>query len=185
MNVDAFDAIAAHRLTDLRGADPGARMTEDVLRPEVPHWLYRGDTPLHLAAAILAVEAASVLVAAGGDTNAVNRRRAAPLHYACDPRPSGTTWNPDAQQSMIELLVSAGALIDAADMDGVTALHRAVRARSPHAVATLLRLGANRQLRTRRGAVALDLTRSSSGAGGTANTSDERQQIIALLATSN
>jgi ankyrin repeat protein len=181
--VDAFAAVSTGRLSDLRGADPNVRMTEDVLRPDIPHWLYRGDTPLHLAAAMLATDAASALLAAGGDANALNRRRAAPLHYACDPRPGGTTWNPGAQQSMIELLVSAGALVNAADMDGVTALHRAVRARSPRAVETLLRLGADRQLKTRRGAIPLDLTRSSAGAGGTAHTADERRKIIALLST--
>ena len=52
-----------------------------------PHWLYVGDTPLHLAAASLRGRAARLLLRHGGDPNATNRRRATPLHYACDPRP--------------------------------------------------------------------------------------------------
>src|ERR1051325_731112 len=84
------------------------RMEEDLLVPDV-HWLYRGDTPLHLAAAGLRYDAARVLLAAGAPVNAVNRRGAAALHYACDPRPLSSVWDPDAQRRLIELLVSAGA----------------------------------------------------------------------------
>ena len=43
-----------------------------------------------------------------------------------------------AQRRIIELLISAGAAVDQPDRGGVTALHRAVRARSPAAVAALL-----------------------------------------------
>src|SRR4051812_29687126 len=86
------------------------RMTVDYLVEEIPHWLYIGDTPLHLAAAGLRTAAAATLLKNGGDVNAENRRGATALHYACDPRPNTTTaWNPKAQVELIELLIQNGA----------------------------------------------------------------------------
>ena len=79
---------------------------------------------------------------AGAPANAVNRRGAAALHYACDPRPSSQTWDPASQRQIIELLIACEAAVDRPDRGGVTALHRAVRARSPAAVAALLTAGA-------------------------------------------
>src|SRR6478609_3862023 len=124
-------------------------MDEDLLITDV-HWLYRGDTPLHLAAAGLRYDAARALLAAGVPVNAVNRRGAAALHYACDPRPLSPAWNPPAQRRVIDLLVSSGAAVDQPDRGGVTPLHRAVRARSPAAVAALLSAGADPRTMTRK-----------------------------------
>src|SRR5690349_24938044 len=117
-------------------------MDEDLLVTDV-HWLYRGDTPLHLAAAGLRYDTARALLAAGTPVDAVNRRGAAALHYACDPRPLSSRWDPDTQRRLVGLLVSAGATVDRPDRGGVTPLHRAVRARSPAAVAALLSAGAD------------------------------------------
>ncbi len=80
---------------------PGAaaqRMAEDTFVAELTHMLYRDDTPLHLAAAGLRYDAARALLAAGTQINAVNRRGATALHYACDPRPSSPTWDPADQR---------------------------------------------------------------------------------------
>ena len=49
------------RIAAMEAGTPGAatqRMDEDLLVPELPHQLYRGDTPLHLAAAGLRYDAA-------------------------------------------------------------------------------------------------------------------------------
>jgi ankyrin repeat protein len=87
-----------------------ARIGQDHLVETIPHWLYRGDTPLHLAAAALRTGAAKLLLENGAKANAENRRGATPLHYACDPRPkSGGTWDPAKQGELIELLVQHGA----------------------------------------------------------------------------
>src|SRR5689334_25164374 len=140
-------------------------MEEDLLVPGV-HWLYRGDTPLHLAAAALRYDAARALLAAGAPVNAVNRRGAAALHYACDPRPLSSRWDPDTQRRLVELLVSAGATVDRPDRGGVTPLHRAVRARSPAAVAALLSAGADPHAATRKaGSTPLHLAVAPTGAG--------------------
>jgi ankyrin repeat protein len=176
-----FAAVLAGDLSQITAASAGQRMEEDLLIPGV-HWLYRGDTPLHLAAARRQYEAARALLAAGTPVNAVNRRGAAALHYACDSRPRSATWDPDAQRRVIELLVSAGATVDQPDRGGVTPLHRAVRARSPAAVAALLSAGADPHAATRKaGSTPLHLAVAPTGAGGTAGVGDLQLEIIRLL----
>ncbi len=133
-----FVAVLANDPSRITAAAAAQRMEEDLFVAELYHMLYRGDTPLHLAAAGLRYDAARVLLAAGTPVNAVNRRGATSLHYACDPRPLSPPWDPGAQRRIIELLVSAAATVDQPDRGGVTPLHRAVPARSPAAVATLL-----------------------------------------------
>ncbi len=169
----------------IAASTPGAvaqRMQEDVLVAELPHMLYRGDTPLHLAAAGLRFDAAGALLAAGSPVDAVNRRGATVLHYACDPRPSSPTWDPAAQRRIIELLVSHGAAVDRPDRGGVTALHRAVRARSPEAVAALLAAGADPHTATRKaGSTALHLAVAPTGASGTADTGPLQIEIVRML----
>ena len=159
------------------------RASRDFLVETIPHWLYIGDTGLHLAAAGVRTEVACVLLESGADPNAQNRRGATPLHYACDPRPrSGGTWNPTAQASLIKALVEHGAEIDRGDRGGATALHRAVRARSVAAVRQLLALGARTDCALRKGGSSpLHLAVQPTGAGGTAGVPDQQLEIIDLL----
>jgi ankyrin repeat protein len=175
----------ASGIAAIAAATPGAvaqRVEQDVLVAELPHMLYRGDTPLHLAAAGLRYDAARALLAAGSPVDAVNRRGAAVLHYACDPRPSSGTWDPATQPRIVELLVSHGAAVDRPDRDGVTALHRAVRARSPVAVAALLSAGADPRAATRKaGSTALHLAVAPTGASGTSGTGQLQIEIIRML----
>src|SRR3954466_299824 len=51
---------------------------------EVGHYVYAGDTALHLAAAAYRTDIAKELVAHGAEVSARNRRGAQPLHYAAD-----------------------------------------------------------------------------------------------------
>jgi ankyrin repeat protein len=176
-----FAAVLADDLSPITAAAAATRMEEDLLIPGV-HWLYRGDTPLHLAACALRYDAARALLDVGTPVNAVNRRGAAALHYACDPRPLSSRWDPDTQRRFIELLVSAGATVDLPDRGGVTPLHRAVRARSPAAVAALLSAGADPSAATRKaGSTPLHLAVAPSGAGGTAGSADLQLEIVRLL----
>jgi hypothetical protein len=105
---------------------------------EIAHYLYIGDTGLHMAAAAFRRPVAELLVGHGADCRARNRRGAEPLHYAAD----ANHWNPTAQAETIEFLVSVGADPNAVDKSGVAPLHRAVRTRSLSAVRTLLDGGA-------------------------------------------
>jgi hypothetical protein len=74
-----FQAVLANDPSRITTAAAAQRMDEDLLVTELPHWLYRGDTPLHLAAAGLRYAAARALLAAGTPVNAVNRRGATAL----------------------------------------------------------------------------------------------------------
>jgi len=148
------------------------------------HWVYRGDTALHLAAAALDVESLESLLAAGAEARATNRRGASALHYACDPRPRGRLAGaPEGRQrATIERLVAAGAVVSLADAGGATPLHRAVRARSPEAVRALLEHGADLNARLgKQRTTPLHLAVQGTGAGGTADTLAEQLAIVRLL----
>lgn len=86
------------------------------------------------------------------------------------------------QSREIRRLVKAGADIHATDKNGVTALHRAVRFRSPAAVETLLKLGADvNQTCRRSGSTALHRAVTSTGAPGTSGRKEQAIAIIRLL----
>ena len=57
---------------------------------EIAHYLYVGDTALHMAAAAFRRPVAELLVVHGADCRAKNRRGAEPLHYAAD----ANRWDP-------------------------------------------------------------------------------------------
>src|SRR5262245_17025017 len=99
------------------------------------HWIYVGDTPLHLAAAGYRVEIVHLLLAAGADPNAAgNHRKSSPLHYAADGFITGPAWNEKKQVETIRCLLHEGADIHLQDKNGATPLHRAVRTRCAAAV---------------------------------------------------
>ena len=146
---------------------------------DIAHYLYAGDTELHMAAAAFQRPVAELLVHRGADCRAKNRRGAEPLHYAADTN----HWNPDAQAAIIEYLISEGAHPNASDIDGVTPLHRAVRTRSMPAVRALLRGGANPALPNKTGSTPLRLAELTTGRGGSGSPHAREQQaaIIELL----
>src|SRR6185436_15899980 len=51
---------------------------------EIRHYMYGGDTALHIAAAAYRTALVNELVALGAAVDAANRRRQQPLHYAVD-----------------------------------------------------------------------------------------------------
>ena len=177
-----FEAVLANDPSRITPAGAAQRMDEELFVADLSHQLYRGDTPLHLAAAGLRYDAARALIAAGIPVNAVNRRGATALHYACDPRPLSPAWDPVAQRRIIELLISAGAAADRPDRGGVTPLHRAVRARSPAAVAALLSAGADPRAATgKAGSTPLHLAVAPTGASGTAGAGELQLEIVRML----
>src|SRR5262249_57126560 len=78
-------------------------------RRQIGHYLYKGDTALHVAAAAYRHGLVGELIAAGANVRARNRRVAEPLHYAADGGPGSATWNPQAQAATIAALIAAGA----------------------------------------------------------------------------
>src|SRR5205823_1994665 len=149
----------------------------------IRHYVYAGDTPLHITAAAHQRRLAESLVMRGADVRARNRRGAEPLHYAADGGPAANGWDSVAQSDVITYLIEAGADPNALDKSGVAPLHRAVRNRCSMAVSALIDNGADPQLRNKTGLTPLHLAvqntgKSSSGSDGA---KDEQGRIIVLL----
>src|SRR5438105_1228779 len=93
----------------------GLQEATDTFFTEIRHYIYGGDTALHMAAAAFSRPMAELLVSHGADCRAKNRRGAEPLHYAADANRS----EPRAQAGVIEYLTSIGADPNAIDKSGV------------------------------------------------------------------
>ena len=158
-------------------------MAREYFFGEIAHYVYAGDTALHVAAAAYETGIAEELVARGAHVSARNRRGAEPLHYATDGMPGSAAWNPAAQSATVEFLISAGANPNAEDKSGVAPLHRAVRTRCTAAVRALLVNGADVRLRNKSGSTPLHLAIQDTGRGGSGSTAAraEQHEIIRLL----
>lgn len=145
----------------------------------IAHYVYAGDTALHIAAAAFERPAAELLVQKGADCRARNRRGAEPLHYAAD----ANRWKPVAQKDTIEFLLAAGADPNALDKSGVSPLHRAVRTRASDAVRALLAGGASARSRNGSGSTPLHLAVQNTGRGGAGSerARSEQAKIIVIL----
>lgn len=136
------------------------------LEMKLPHWIYAGDSALHVAAAGYRTEIADLLLNAGADCRAAkNHRQSQPLHYAADGGP-GSKSRAKRQVQMIKLLLDSGADIHARDKNGATPLHRAVRNRCANAVKFLLDAGADATLRNKPGSTPFHLAVQNTGRGG-------------------
>jgi len=141
---------------------------------DIAHYLYAGDTALHMAAAAFRRRVAKLLIEHGAHCRAKNRRGAEPLHYAAD----ANRWDPAAQAETIEFLLSAGADPNAVDRSGVAPLHRAVRTRSPAAVRALLDRGAGVRQPNKSGSTPLHLAVQTTGRGGSGSSQARDQQAL-------
>lgn len=148
----------------------------------IAHYLYAGDTALHMAAAAFQPKVTALLIRRGADCRARNRRGAEPLHYAAD----ANSWNPRAQARTIACLLKAGADPNARDGSGVTPLLRAVRTRSSAAVKALLDGGADPRRPNRNGSTPMDLANRPTGRSGSGSPhSREEQAVIVQLLTAH
>ncbi|MDB6030515.1 MAG: ubiquitin-protein ligase MIB2-like [Verrucomicrobiales bacterium] len=149
----------------------------------IAHWIYSGDTALHVAAAGYRVEIARMLLTASADPgSAGNRRRSQPLHYASDGSLESPSWNAGRQVAMIRLLIKAGSPVDAQDKNGATPLHRAVRTRCAAAVKCLLDAGADPTIRNKPGSTPFHLAVQNTGRGGSGSEQARRAQREILQA---
>lgn len=149
----------------------------------IGHYIYGGDTALHMAAAGYRVDIIRILLHAGAEVGAANRRGAQPLHYAADTALSRPNWDPHAQAQGITMLIEAGADPNALDKSGVAPLHRAVRTRSASAVTALLDGGADPLLRNKSGSTPWKLASMTTGRGGSGSPKAKAQQedIVRIL----
>ena len=168
---------ASPDLARVQAANGASRQNaKDYYLDEIKHYLYAGDTALHIAAAAHRVELVRTLIAAGGDVRARNRRGAEPLHYAADGTPGLPAWKPSAQAATIALLIKAGADPNALDKSGVAPLHRAVRTRCAAAVKALLDGGADVRLANKNGSTPIQLATRTTGRGGSGSAAAKEQQ---------
>ena len=149
----------------------------------IGHYVYKGDTALHVAAAAYRHGMIPKLLEAGADVRARNRRGAEPLHYAADGGPGSPSWNPQAQAATVAALIAAGADPDAINNSGVAPLHRAVRTRCTGAVRALLEGGADARRENKNGSTPMKLATSTTGRGGSGSAEAKAQQaeIVRLL----
>jgi ankyrin repeat protein len=149
----------------------------------VHHYVYAGDTALHVAAAAHHREIAATIVALGATVRARNRRGAEPLHYAADGGTDQDRREQEGQREVIRYLIDSCADPDAIDRSGVAPLHRAVRSRSSSAVAALIELGANPLLMNKSGSTPLHLAVQNTGKSnsGSDEARAEQHRIIVFL----
>lgn len=150
------------------------------------HWIYVGDTALHLAAAGYRVEIVRLQLKADADPNAArNRRKSTPLHYAADGFITGPAWDARRQVETIRCLLQHGADIHAQDANGATPMHRAVRTRCAAAVKFFLGAGSDPAARNKSGSTPFHLAVQNTGRGGSGETAAveaQREIINAFLA---
>jgi ankyrin repeat protein len=175
----SMDALLAAILDDERAktkallkADSGlaTSLIEEakLYQSHIFHWIYVGDTALHLAAAGYRVEIVKLLLDAGADPNSTrNHRHGSPLHYAADGYINGPAWDAKRQVKTIRCLLDAGADINAQDKNGAAPLHRAVRTRCAAAVKYLLEAGCDPTLKNKPGSTPFHLAVQNTGRGGT------------------
>ena len=192
-----FDAIASgdhleieRRLDSSRGlascpirTGASRQDAESYFLAAIRHYVYAGDTALHIAAAAHQRELAESLVARGADVRARNRRGAEPLHYAADGSPGAEHWDPVRQREVIAYLIEAGADPNALDKSGVAPLHRAVRTRCSAAVSAILENGADPLLMNKSGSTPLHLAVQNTGRSdsGSEAAKAEQGRIIVVL----
>jgi ankyrin repeat protein len=192
-----FDAIASgdsleidRRLDSSRGlascpihTGASRQDAETYFLAAIRHYVYAGDTALHIAAAAHQRGLAESLVARGADVRARNRRGAEPLHYAADGSPGAEHWDPVEQREVIAYLTEAGADPNALDKSGVAPLHRAVRNRCSAAVSAIIENGADPLLMNKSGSTPLHLAVQNTGRSdsGSEAAKDEQGRIIVVL----
>jgi hypothetical protein len=195
--IKLFRAIASRdRLEIERRLHSSARLASRPIRvaasrrdPEtffltpIRHYVYAGDTALHIAAAAFQPDLAERLVAKGADARARNRQGAQPLHYAADGGPDAAHWDPVAQAAVIAYLIAAGADANALNNSGVAPLHRAVRGRCSAAVSALIENGADPLLPNKNGSTPLHLAVQNTGRSNSGSDASKAGQagVIAVL----
>jgi ankyrin repeat protein len=149
----------------------------------ISHYVYAGDTALHVVAAAHHRGLAESLIVSGAAVRARNRRGAEPLHYAADGGPDAGLRSSKAQRELISYLIDAGADPDAMDKSGVAPLHRAVRTRGSSAVGALIDKGADPLLMNKSGSTPLHLAVQNTGKSnsGSEAAKQEQRRIIVLL----
>ncbi len=147
----------------------------------IDHYVYAGDTALHLAPAAHRPQIVRELIRMGADAAARNRQGAQPRHYAADGLPGSLHWRPAGQAETIACLIAFGADPNAVDRRRVTRLHSAVRTRCAEAVSAFLRGGADPLQKKKQGSTPMTLATQPTGRGGSGSGDAKAQQAEIVL----
>ena len=175
------DRVRAKELLKQNAALARAVAPKPRLESGIAHWIYAGDSALHVAAAGYRVELAKLLLASGANCRAAGKHRhGQPLHYAADGYLESPNWDAQRQVRMIKVLLDAGADLHARDKNGATPLHRAVRTRCSAAAKCLLDAGGDLTLRNKPGSTPFHLAVQNTGRGGSGSekAKDAQREII-------
>jgi hypothetical protein len=185
------DSATAIRLLEASPHLATARATEGATRQtpkqnffdQIRHYMYSGDSALHMAAAACQLPVVEKLIAMGADVCARNRRGGEPLHYAVDVGSELPTWSAGAQCKIIATLIRSGADPNAVDKRGVAPLHRAIRNRYAEAVKALIAGGADPHAPNRNGSMPMLLATHNTGKSGSGSTDAkvQQEQILRIL----
>lgn len=112
---------------------------------------HMGQTPLHVACSVQSIPCVELLSAgaAVANINAVDREHRTPLHFA--------VMSTDSSVELLQLLLKRGALVNAADKTGFTALHIAALNEQSRCVDALIWAGADISATTCTGLSALNV----------------------------
>ena len=177
--LDASPLLTKHRASSGATRQYSERNFFDRIR----HYIYEGDTALHMAAAAFQTSIVETLITRGAEVRARNRRGAEPLHYAVDGGPGVSAWDPGAQAKIIAKLIRAGADPNAIDKSGVAPMHRAVRNRCAAAVKALIEGGADPLAPNRNGSTPMLLATQTTGksGAGSSEAKEQQEEILRLL----
>jgi len=182
-----IDAAELVRIMLARGADPNLTLKAPVLERihnDGDTNLGDGATPLMRAAKDADVTVMRLLLGAGADVNARTKVGKTPLMFAAS-RLGGFRGTPNrgTEQdalSAIALCLELGAMIDATDQNGQTALHLSVAQAEDSIVRLLADKGANLQARDAQGRTPLDLA-TAGGRGGRAPANQRKASLLQEL----
>jgi len=185
------DSAAAIKLLDASPQLARERAAEGATRQspkhnffdQIRHYMYSGDSALHMAAAACQLPVVGKLIAMGADVCARNKRGAEPLHYAVDGGPGSPAWNAGTQCKIIATLIRSGADPNAIDKSGVAPLHRAIRNRRADAVKALIDGGADPLAPNRNGSTPMRLATHNTGKSGSGSpeAKAQQEQILRIL----
>ena len=166
------------------GSGATRQESRDFWLEDIQRYVYRGDTPLHVAAAAYRTKPAEELIRRGAQVDARNRPRGDPAALTrptVDLARQHGTRERNAPRSCACSMPRADP--NAADKSGTMPLHRAVRNRCAAAVAALLEGGADRDATNGRGSTAAQLAAWTTGRGGSGSPEAKAQQaeIVELL----
>jgi uncharacterized protein len=160
LRADEHDAVGFMRAALAHGADPDARLTAPILARHhgfPDRSLGAGATPLMRAARGRDLDAIQLLLDAGASASARQDDGTNALHALAGARPASKDEDAATEREVLDLLLRAGAEIEAASAEGQTPMHRAARGGNAKLINLLFERGARLDVQDKEGRTPFDL----------------------------